>query len=539
MERFDLKTIIVISGPIGAGKSAFAKALEHDLKAERVSTRKYILTKTGCENERRSLQDAGDKLDQDTKGRWVADAVNRAIEDGLTADVLIVDSARIPSQVDGLRDRFDDAVFHVHLTADTKELHRRYSVRKSELREFATYEEAADHGTERNVGELAETADLVLSTDHIDAKRLAQTASVWRGISSHTYCPKPMVDVIVGGQYGSEGKGNVCAHIAGEYSALVRIGGPNAGHKVADPKYKYVQLPSGTGVNTDAKILIGAGSTISLPRILKEIYDQKLSEARLSIDPQAMIIDDVDRREEMGGLQNISTTGQGVGAANARKILNRGNETWGPPVRLARDVEELAPFVRDVRGQLERLFEMGERVLLEGTQGTMLSIHHGLYPHVTSRETSVSGCLADAGIAHSRVGRVIMVLRTYPIRVEGAHSGWIGREITYEELSIRSGISTEELKATEKGSVSNKQRRIAEFDWGQLRRSVELNGATEIAITFADYFGIENRKASSYEELNKDVRDFIEKVERVAGIPVRLISKEFARDGVIDRGVVK
>lgn len=530
-----MKTIIVISGPIGAGKSVFAAALERDLNAKRVSTRKYILDETGCENERRSLQDAGDKLDQDTNGGWVAEAVHRAIESGLSADVLIVDSARISSQVSGLRERFGDAVFHVHLTADAKELHRRYSLRKSELREFATYEEAADHGTERSVESLAKDADLVLSTDHIDSESLARTAAAWRGLFPQNGTPARLVDVIVGGQYGSEGKGNVCAHIAREYSALIRIGGPNAGHKVAEPPYKYVQLPSGTGANPKAEIMIGAGSTIWLPKILEEIDDHDLLGDRLSIDPQAMIIEEEDRRVEEGGLQKIATTGQGVGAANARKILNRGNETWGPPIRLARDVEELAPFVRDVRGQLEQLLKKGSRVLLEGTQGTMLSIHHGLYPHVTSRETSVSGCLADAGIAHSRVGRVIMVLRTYPIRVEGVHSGWIGREITYDELSIRSGISIEELKATEKGSVSNKQRRIAEFDWGQLRRAVELNGATEIAITFADYFGIENRTANSYGDLNKNARDFIEKVERVAGIPVTLISKEFASDGVIAR----
>lgn len=529
-----MRYVIVTSGPIGVGKSQFLAEFEKRLGAKRVSTRKYILDVTKCENERRSLQEAGDKLDLDTNGKWVSDAVEQVIEDDCSVEIFLVDSVRIERQVEELRARFGDKVFHVHLTAAIEELERRYTLRKPELKEFSTYKEAANHGTEQGVNELAKIADLSLNTDHVDAESLGQIAMTWRGLLSKPYDPKRLVDVIVGGQYGSEGKGNVCAHIATDYAALVRIGGPNAGHRVAEPPYKYVQLPSGTGANPTAEILIGAGSTIWLPQLLKEISDHDFKEQRLSIDPQAMIIEKSDLEIESGGLQNISTTGQGVGAASARKILNRGNVTWSAPVRLARDVKELEQYVRNVRQRLEEIFESGARVLIEGTQGTMLSIHHGLYPHVTSRETSVAGCLSDAGVAPARLDRVIMVVRSYPIRVGGA-SGWMGREITYEDLSSRSKIPIDELRATEKGTVSNKQRRIAEFDWGQLRRSVILNGATEIVITFADYFGIENREANSYDDLNESAREFIETVERVAGVRVSLISKAFAVDGVIKR----
>jgi len=180
-------------------------------------------------------------------------------------------------------------------------------------------------------------------------------------------------------------------------------------------------------------------------------------------------------------------------------------------------------------------------VLLEGTQGTALSIHHGLYPHVTSRETSTAGCLADAGISHRRVRDVIMVLRTYPIRVAnptqgGGTSGWMGSELNFEEISKRSGIPLDEVRNTEKGSVSGRPRRIAEFDWVQLRRAAEINGATKIALTFADYLGIANRRAASFADLNQDTQAFIRKVDRVAGVPVTLVSKAFARDGVLERG---
>ena len=261
-----------------------------------------------------------------------------------------------------------------------------------------------------------------------------------------------------------------------------------------------------------------------------------LGRERLAIDPQAMVIEEWDRTAEGDGLTSIATTRQGVGAAAARKIVNRGDPPMlGPPTRLARDIPELAEWVRDVREELDGLYRAGERVLLEGTQGTALSIHHGPYPHVTSRETSASGCMSDAGISHRLIANVIMVVRTLPIRV-GGPSGWMGRELEWQEVATRSGIPVEELREAEKGTVSNRLRRIAEFDWGQLRRAAELNGATEIAVTFADYLGVENRVATDFSSLNDRAQRFIRRVEAVAGVPVQLVSKAFAHGGVIERG---
>lgn len=136
---------------------------------------------------------------------------------------------------------------------------------------------------------------------------------------------------------------------------------------------------------------------------------------------------------------------------------------------------------------------------------------------------------------------MIMVMRTYPIRVGnpihgGGTSGWMGREITFEKVSGRSGVPLDEVLATEKGSVSGRLRRIAEFDWAQLRRAAEINGATEVALTFADYLGIDNRQAASFAELNSETQEFIGRVERVAGVPVTLVSKAFALDGVLEMG---
>ena len=246
-----------------------------------------------------------------------------------------------------------------------------------------------------------------------------------------------------------------------------------------------------------------------------------------------MIIEDEDRDYETKMLDTISSTSQGVGAASSRKIMGRGGKTE-PKVRLASDHPDLKPFIRSSQSVLEEAFSQGKRVLLEGTQGTALSLHHGEYPFVTSRDTTVAGCLADSGIAPSRVRKIIMVCRTFPIRV-GGPSGPMKNEISYDELAQRSGIPKEELVGAEKTTTTNKQRRIGDFDWEQFRKSCFLNCPTDIALTFVDYISIENRKAFRFEQLTSETLRFIEELELVAGRPVSLISTDFSWRNVIDR----
>jgi adenylosuccinate synthase len=350
-----------------------------------------------------------------------------------------------------------------------------------------------------------------------------------------------LVDVLVGGQYGSEGKGNIVGYIAPEYELLIRVGGPNAGHQVyREPEPEvYHHLPSGTGRAHNAKLLLGAGAVLYPNSLIAEITRHNVTSERLSIDPQAMIIEDADRDLERIMLADISSTAQGVGAASARKIMGRGSKS-DPLVRLAKDVPELKPYIRDTQEILERAFVQGVYVLLEGTQGTTLSIHHGNYPHVTSRDTTVAGCLADAGIAVTRVRRVLMVCRTYPIRVadpdvEGRTSGPMASPITYEQLSQWSGIPLEELLKHEKTTTTGRQRKFGSFDWEQLRQSTFLNGPTDIALTFVDYLNVKNRDAFRFEQLTPDTLRFIEEVERVSGAPVSFISTNFSWRNVIDR----
>ena len=187
------------------------------------------------------------------------------------------------------------------------------------------------------------------------------------------------------------------------------------------------------------------------------------------------MIEDQDVRKEVGLVKQIGSTGQGVGLATSRKILRTNAK---PAVRLARDVKELRPYVRETLSLLERAYSRGMKVFLEGTQGTGVSLHHGFYPHVTSRETTVGGCLGEAGIAPSRVRKIIMVCRTYPIRVQSPKegtSGFMAQELTWREISRRSGIPFFELKKNEKTSTTKRRRRVAEFDWGRFFAEAPLS----------------------------------------------------------------
>ena len=264
-----------------------------------------------------------------------------------------------------------------------------------------------------------------------------------------------------------------------------------------------------------SSILIGPGATIYIPLLLEEISKCSIDCKRLSIDPQAMIITDADRGREKQLVNSIGSTGQGVGEANARRIKGRSPGS----VKLARDYKELKPFIREVHAELERAFYNGQKIFLEGTQGTGLSLYHGFYPYVTSRDTTVAGCLAEAGISPSRTRKIIMVCRTYPIRVKSppqSTSGNMSQEIDWTDVEVRSGHPKNSLSKKEKGSVSKKLRRVSEFDWALLRKAASLNAPTDLALTFADYLNIKNEAARRFEQLDGGTIQFIEEVEKVA-----------------------
>jgi adenylosuccinate synthase len=402
------------------------------------------------------------------------------------------------------------------------------------FRELSSYAAVRANATESRVEQLQDIADVVMDTNRNTVLDVVTRAACHIGLYGRD-CPR-LVDVLVGGQYGSEGKGQIAAYLSSEYDFLVRVGGPNAGHTVyQEPSpYTFHHLPSGT-VDSPAHLILGPGAVIYPPTLLKEIADCHVDYNRLSIDPQAMIITEEDMKKEESLRETIGSTQKGVGWATARKITERLPEK----TYLAHNVTDLKPFVRETCPILEEAFRDHCHVLLEGTQGTGLSIHHGTYPYVTSRDTTVAGCLAEAGISPSRVRRVIMVCRAYPIRVEspgsGKTSGPLSQEITWKEIHQRSGIPYDELLRCERTSTTNRSRRVGEFDWVLLRKAASLNAPTDVALTFVDYLTIENRNARRFEQLNEETIRFIEEVERVAAAPVSLISTRFHSRSIVDR----
>lgn len=166
-----MRLVIAISGPIAVGKSAFIAEFLKRIKGVRVSTRELILSLRNVPSQRGPLQEAGDSLDHETNGKWVADALAvraKTLEDDAVA---VVDSVRIAKQVDNLRSAYGEKVKHLHLTASLDALTQRFMDRKEKgdpaVLEFATYAEARANATEAAVEKLGDIADVLLNTDNL------------------------------------------------------------------------------------------------------------------------------------------------------------------------------------------------------------------------------------------------------------------------------------------------------------------------------------------------------------------------------------
>lgn len=531
------RIIVLLSGEIAVGKTTLCEALVKRFGFHVFKTRELIRALRLVPAERGALQKAGEDLDKKTKGTWVAEALGKMLPDLPENTNVIVDSVRIKQQIDAVRKAFGSRVIHIHLTADVTVRCDWYEKRRqtAKIKELPSYLEASQNPTELGVGKLSQSADIVIDTDRCTREDVLVRVASRLGLYGKRV--ERLVDVLIGGQYGSEGKGHISSFLAPEYDYLLRVGGPNAGHKVFEDgkPYTHHQLPSGTR-KCEAGLIIGPGAVLNVQKLMTEIAECRVSCERLSIDPRAMLIDPDDIAFEKAKLEPaIGSTASGVGAATSRKILRSAAH---PAVRLAEGSPELKPYLRDTLRLLEDAFAAGKRVFVEGTQGTGLSLHHGDYPYVTSRDTSGSGCLAEAGIAPTRIRRTIMVVRSYPIRVQSPKdgtSGPMGTEVNWKTISDRTGLSEQELIEKEKTSTTGKDRRVAEFNWSLFRKGVSLNGPTDIALTFVDYLDKKNTEARRFDQLTPTTLRFIEEVEFVAAAPVSLISTRFDHRSIIDR----
>jgi len=327
--------------------------------------------------------------------------------------------------------------------------------------------------------------------------------------------------VVVGGFFGDEGKGKIISYLAikDNPSIVVRGGaGPNAGHTIrdGDKVYKVRMLPSGF-LNKNARVMIGPGVVINPDVLLKEIQDFD-AQGRSFIDKNCGIIEEKHLTSDSKGelKEKIGSTGSGTGPANADRAMR--------VLKLAKDLDSLKPLLVDVPEEINSAISSKQNVLIEGTQGTFLSLWHGTYPFVTSKDVTASGICADIGLGPKNVDEVIVVFKSYVTRVG---TGPLAKELTLEEAQNKGW--------SEFGTVTGRQRRAAEFDFDLARRAIMLNSATQISITKLDVLFPECAGKTSYEEISDEAKSFIKNIEDKLNTPVTIIGTGPAINDVIDR----
>ncbi len=326
--------------------------------------------------------------------------------------------------------------------------------------------------------------------------------------------------VVVGGFFGDEGKGKIISYLAlkDNPSIVVRGGaGPNAGHTVKDGNrtYKIRMLPSGF-LNKKSKVMIGPGVVINPVVLLKEINDFQVSD-RAYIDKNCGIIEQIHLDEDSKGRlkEKIGSTGSGTGPANAERAMRT--------LKLAKDIKSLSSYLGDVPTAVNTALDSNENVLVEGTQGTHLSLWHGTYPYVTSKDVTASAICSDIGLGPKKVDEVMVIFKSYVTRVG---TGPMDNELTPEETSKKGWA--------EVGTVTGRQRRAAEFDFDLARKSIMLNSASQVAITKLDILFPDCANKTSFNTLSNDAKSFIKKIEENLNVPVTLIGTGPDVNDVID-----
>lgn len=337
--------------------------------------------------------------------------------------------------------------------------------------------------------------------------------------------------VIVGGQYGSEGKGKVTSYLAirDNVDIVVRCGGPNSGHTVdtRGRRYELRSLPAGF-INPNSRLLLAAGSLINPEILLTEIKLTGIDPRRVGVDRNAGIISGLEQEEEqMRSLRDrlgSTLSGTGVGVANRALRI--------PGFKLAKDVPELKEFLTDVSGDVNGILDKGGKVIIEGTQGFGLSVYHSPhYPYATSRDTTASGFLSEVGVSPRLVTDIVMAIRTYPIRVAG-NSGPLADEVTWEEVRRLSGYQTEISEYT---TTTKRLRRVGLFDPRIVLSAARVNKPTMVALHGADYLSFANKSVRQYKDLEAKARSFVVNIETSLGAPVLLVGTGPANEELVDR----
>ena len=326
--------------------------------------------------------------------------------------------------------------------------------------------------------------------------------------------------VITGAFWGDEGKGKIISYLAlkDKLDVCVRTGSVNAAHTVwyEGKRYALHMVPAAF-VYEKSRLFIGAGSNVHVLQFLKEVEETQVKN-RIGVDYQASIIEEKHSIQDKTSahLKGIGTTGWGVGPAIEERVRRT--------AKLAKDVSELGPYLTDVATEVNKALASGKKVLLEGTQGLLLSLFHGTYPYVTGRDTSASAICSEAGVGPTKVDDVLVVFKSFMTRV-GA--GPLPGELTKEEALKRGWFET--------AAGTGRDRRSAPFNFDLARKAVIINGATQAALTKLDVLYPECKGAREFDELPLEAKQFVSEIEKQTGVAVVLIGTGPDALDIIDR----
>ena len=330
--------------------------------------------------------------------------------------------------------------------------------------------------------------------------------------------------IIVGAFWGDEGKGKIISYLAlkDNLDFCVRTGSVNAAHTIwfEGKKYALHMVPAAF-INPKTRLLIAAGANVHVKQFFDEVALTQVDQKRVGIDQNASIIEAKHIEQDKASAVNkgIGTTGRGVGPALEERVRRT--------AKLAKDIPELQSYLADGITEVNEGLDAGKKVLLEGTQGFMLSLFlGGGYPYVTGRDTSASAIASEAGVGPTRVDEVIIIYKSFMTRV-GA--GPLPGEITKEEAQKRGWF--------EVAAGTGRDRRSAPFDFELAKKNAKINGATQGAMTKLDVIYPSCRAARKYSDLQKEAKDFIKEVETRTGVPIVFIGTGPGALDLIDRRV--
>jgi adenylosuccinate synthase len=308
-----------------------------------------------------------------------------------------------------------------------------------------------------------------------------------------------MIDIIVGGQGGDEGKGDITRYLAekGEYSFAAKVGGPNAGHSTyVDGKKLSLRTVPCAFTNPLIQLYIPAGSYINPDWFLAEV-EKTGCKNRIFVDHYTPLITQAHLEEERANtelMKGIGSVGTGLGMAVRDRVMRKKD------LKFAKDDERLSSYCTDIAYLIHLGLKNHENGLIEGTQGFKLDlIHSGEYPFTTSRSTIASSFAGEAGVGPKEVRDVWVIYKPYETRVG---PGPLTNEIFDEKLLEKYHTAGGEI-----GSVSGRLRRAGKFDAYKAVVANRFNGATKLAITHLDMLDGFDK---DFTKLTGEAKEFIE-----------------------------